>query len=125
MSSASKEKSKEKSFTIIGDSNIRRFNTQVNQRACQDLARSQVLSCSKSVLFKDTLEEVRAESDVCILSCITNFICDSAPGSTSVSVRIESVIEDFLKSLSASSYSQASLVLTSILMVFISLPTLA
>lgn len=87
--------SQDRVFSIIGDSNVRKFNTSVNQRACADLGKAQILSCGKLQLLPDVLAEVRAESDVCVISCITNFICDSTPGSASVSVRVESVIEDF------------------------------
>lgn len=86
-------------FTLIGDSNIRRFNTEVNQRACPDLSKSQVLSCMKLSLLPDCLSEVRVESNVCVVSCVSNFICDAPPGSASVSVRIEAVIQDFRQGL--------------------------
>jgi hypothetical protein len=91
--------SQDRVFSIVGDSNIRRFNVQVNKRACKDLSDAQVLTVSKLLLLPDVLKEIRSESTVCIVSCITNFLCDAAPGPTSVSSRVEPVLESFRKTL--------------------------
>lgn len=91
--------SQDRVFSIVGDSNIRRFNIQVNKRACPDLSRAQVLTVSKLQLFSDVLNEVRPESNVCVISCLTNFLCDAVPGPTTVSARVEPVLESFRKYL--------------------------
>lgn len=89
--------SQDRVFTIIGDSNVRRFVTEVNKRACPDIGKAQILSCGKLSLLADSLLEVQPSSNVCILSCVSNFICDAPPGSASASVRVDSVISDFRK----------------------------
>jgi len=86
-------------FSIIGDSNVRRFATQVNQRACPDIAKAHISSCGKLPLLPDALKAIDPSTNACILSCITNFLCDADPGSSSASVRVESVVEDFRKYL--------------------------
>jgi hypothetical protein len=89
--------SQERVFSIIGDSNVRRFNTHVNQRACSDLAKTQILNCGKIQLLADALKEVRPETDTCVISCVSNFLCDTSSEAPSVSVRVESVIDEFRK----------------------------
>ena len=91
--------SQDQVFSILGDSNVRRFVTSVNQRSCPDITKTQILSCAKLVLLPDVLLEVRPESTACILSCITNFICDAPSGSANAAVRAESIIDDFRQNL--------------------------
>ena len=81
-------------FTILGDSNVKKNVTKTNTRACPSLAGSQVLQCQKLQLFEDALSQVRAESTVCMISCITNFLTDSDDEPT-LSKRIEPVLDDF------------------------------
>ena len=77
-------------FTVIGDSNVGRFVTLTNRRACPDLKEAQVIVCGKLPLFKDRLEEVRRETTVCILACTTNFMTESTSAEASTaSIRIE------------------------------------
>jgi len=100
--------SQDRVFCIVGDSNVRRFANQVNQRACPDLARTQILSCGKVSLLSEAITEVNDDVDACIITCISNFICDAPPGSSSVSVRIDSVIEDFRRLLHVACSENAS-----------------
>lgn len=86
--------SQDRVFSIIGDSNVNRFTTNVNQRSCSDLASSQVISCGRIQVLAEALKRVRTESNVCIISCVTNFICD-ATGSGEVGPRVEPVIKEF------------------------------
>ena len=86
-------------FTIIGDSNVKRNISKTNSRACPQMAGSQVLQCYRLQLLDEVLGQVRPESDVCILSCITNFL-SSSEEDTMVSKRIEPVFEEFCAILS-------------------------
>jgi len=86
-------------FAIVGDSNVRRFVNQVNQRACPDITKAHITSCGRLQLLPDALKEVHPDTTACILSCVTNFLCDTDPGSSSASVRVDSAIEDFRKAL--------------------------
>jgi hypothetical protein len=92
--------SQDRVFSIIGDSNVRRFNTHVNQRACSDLSKAQVVSCGKIHMLPEALAEVRSEVDACIVSCVSNFVCDTSSDASSVSVRVEGVIDEFRKFVS-------------------------
>ena len=79
-------------FSLLGDSNVGRFVSLTNRRACADLKDAQVLSCGKLPLLADRLHEVRPESTIVILACLSNFLADAASSdstSTSASVRIE------------------------------------
>ena len=89
-----------RSFTIVGDSNIKRNVTKTNTRACPQLSGAQVLSCQKIELLDEVLGRVRKESTICIISCITNFLTSSEEDSM-VSKRIEPVLDEFLTILTS------------------------
>ena len=86
-------------FSIIGDSNVRRNISKTNSRACPQMAGCQLLECYRLQLLDDVLGQVRPESNVCILSCVTNFLTSSLDDSM-VSKRIEPVLEEFCAILS-------------------------
>lgn len=81
-------------FTVIGDSNVQRHFSLVNARACPAVTTSQLLHCGRLQIFADVLSKVRAESTVCIVSCLTNFLT-SAEGASTVSLRVEPVLTKF------------------------------
>ena len=81
--------------TIIGDSNSKRHMSENNIRGRPLMSGAQVVQCGRMPLFSEALKSLRVESDVCIISCITNFLT-SAKGSSAVSLRVEPVISDFL-----------------------------
>lgn len=81
-------------FSLIGDSNVRRFLTSVNRRACPDINDTQIQSCGKLSMLAEGIRQVRPESNVILITCVTNFITDSV-GSASVGVRVEPVIARF------------------------------
>ena len=64
-------------FSIIGDSNVKRNVTQTNSRACPQLKGCQVLTCHKVQLLDEAVGQLRPESNVCLLACITNFLISS------------------------------------------------
>ena len=75
---------------------MKRFVTLVNRRACPDLDSSQVLVCGRLALLSEALREVRPESDVCVVACVSNFLCSSSTsGSSSVGLRVEPALLDF------------------------------
>jgi len=64
-------------FTLIGDSNVRR---NMNDSNCLDrplMAGAETITCTKFALFAQSLSAIRGSSNVCVLSCITNFLSDS------------------------------------------------
>ena len=80
-------------FSLIGDSNVRQHVTKNSCRASPSLKACQVLFCGNIETFASSLGKVRAESNVCLVSCITPFIA-SAEGSSSVSHRVEPVLQE-------------------------------
>ena len=81
-------------FSIVGDSNVKRNISKTNCRACPAMANTQVLSCQRLQLLDDVLGNVRKESNVCVLSCVTNFLTSSEEDPM-VSKRVEPVLEEF------------------------------
>ena len=80
-------------FTLLGDSNVRRYINKTSVRASQDIKSAQILSCGRLEIFKESLEKTRDDTDICIISCITNFLTD-AEGPEVVSQRIDPVLQD-------------------------------
>ena len=85
-------------FTILGDSNVKRNISKTNARACPQMSGSQFLACPRLQLLEDVLGKVRKESDICIISCVTNFLTSSEEDSM-VSKRVEPVVEEFAGTL--------------------------
>ena len=85
-------------FTILGDSNVKRNISKTNARACPQMSGSQFLACPRLQLLEDVLGTVRKESDICIISCVTNFLTSSEEDSM-VSKRVEPVVEEFAGTL--------------------------
>ena len=82
-------------FTLIGDSNVRRHMNPTNCRDRPLMSGCQVVPCTKMSTFAESLKSVRAESTVCILACITNFLTASTDTGV-VSHRIVPIFQDFL-----------------------------
>ena len=81
-------------FSLLGDSNIRNHVNKNSFRANPSLKSCQVLPCGSIEIFPTTLSKVRPETNVCILSCLTNFLTSAAEGSSTVSQRIDPVLQD-------------------------------
>ena len=78
-------------FTLLGDSNIHRNKTSI--RANPVLKASQIVPCGHLAIFNDAILKIRSESNVCIVSCLTNFLA-SSEGPESVSQRLEPVLSE-------------------------------
>ena len=81
-------------FSIVGDSNVKRNISKTNSRACPQMSGCQLLQCFRLQLLDDVLRQVRPESNVCILSCISNFLA-SSDEDPMVSKRVEPVLDEF------------------------------
>jgi len=66
------------------------------------MSSAQVIPCTKLSIFRQSLLTVRAECNVCIVACITNFVTDSTEVSSSVTQRVDEIIKDFFEALSES-----------------------
>ena len=83
-------------FSIIGDSNVRRHMNPTNCRDRPPMTKAQVLPCTKLEVFRQSLQSVRRESNVCLVACITNFLTDCSVNSSSVAQRVDPILVDFL-----------------------------
>ena len=86
-------------FSLIGDSNIKRHMNPTN---CRDPVMSgcQVLHCGRLAVLAESLKSIRAESNVVILACITNFVTRSEE-SGSIANRVEPIFREFASVISA------------------------
>ena len=82
-------------FSVIGDSNVRRHMNPLNCRDRPLMSGAQVVLCGRTEVFKEALQSVKSESDVCIIACVSNFITSTAAAS-SVSMRVEPVLLELL-----------------------------
>ena len=83
--------SQSRCFSVIGDSNVHRHFSLVNARACPLVKAPQLLTCGRLQVFPESIRQVRNETTVCIVSCLTNFLT-STDGASSVSLRVEPVL---------------------------------
>ena len=87
-------------FTVIGDSNIKRHLNPMNCRDRPLMTGAQSLSCGRLEVLAESLKQVRKESNVVVFSCVTNFLTRSE-GSSTVTLRVEPVLIDFLAKVEA------------------------
>ena len=86
-------------FSIVGDSNVTRHMNPMNCRDRPLMSGCEVLPCGKMSLLAEALQAVRAETSVCVVSCVTNFLTGSVSAGASVSLRVEPVLLEFCKIL--------------------------
>jgi len=79
-------------FSVIGDSNIQRNLVDYNCTDREDIRSSQVIPCTSFTTFLGCFPKVRSETNVLIVSCLSNFVRDSE-SSTDPSSRISKVLE--------------------------------
>ena len=89
-------------YSLIGDSNVQRNVSKTSFRASPLLKSAQVIPCGHLAIFSESLLKVRAETTICIIACLTNFITSSdETTSSSVSGRIEPVLTAIAETLQA------------------------
>ena len=64
-------------FTVIGDSNVQRNLVEYNCTGRADMSSAQVIPCTSLTTFEACLPRVRAETNILILACLSNFFRDS------------------------------------------------
>ena len=88
-------------FTILADSNVKRFVTMTNRRACPELDQAQIVMCGKMPMLETCLSEVRSQATIVIIACLTNFLTQ-APGTASAPVGVEPILLKIFGSLKTS-----------------------
>jgi len=87
-------------FTLIGDSNVRRH---MNDSNCLDrplMSGAETITCTRLALFPQSLLAIRSSSNVCVVSCVTNFLSDSPEENGSMpGQRVEPVLTEFFRLL--------------------------
>ena len=86
--------------TILGDSNVQRHMNQNNMRDRPLMSGAQIVKVGRLSLFSTSLKSIRAESNVCLVSCVTNFLTSTKVGTSSVALCVEPTITSFLTKLS-------------------------
>ena len=85
-----------RSFCLIGDSIVRRHMNRTNCRSNPLMSSCHVITCTRLPLFSEAISSIRNSSNVIVFSCVTNFLADAPKdGATSVSQRVEPVLEQF------------------------------
>ena len=83
-------------FSIVGDSNVRRNMTGLNIASRETMKAAQVIDCTSLLSLEASLTEVRAESNVCIVAAITDFLLASGDCGT-ISAAIDPILDGFSK----------------------------
>ena len=86
------------SFTLVGDSNVKRNMSPMNCRDRPMMSGAQVIQCGPMPMLATALSSIRIESTICIVYCVTNFVTSSA-GSDSAGLRSEPIFIEFLEKL--------------------------
>ena len=79
-------------FALLGDSNIHRHINKTSSRAHPSLKNAQVIPCGHVGIFSESLEKLKPEINVCVVSCLTNFL-SGADGPLTISHRVGPVLE--------------------------------
>ena len=87
-----------RAFALLGDSNVHPHINKTSQRAHPSLKTAQVVPCGHIGIFPESLQKLKPEVNVCVVSCLTNFLT-SADGKSTVSNRIEPVLKQILSIL--------------------------
>ena len=94
-------------FSILGDSNIKRHLNPTNCRDRPLMSGCQQLPCGHLSLLTESLRSVRPETNVVMLSCLTNFLTSAEEAGASVSFRVDPVLREVHEAVCATAIDQA------------------
>lgn len=89
-----------RAVTIIGDSNVKHNLTSHNCKGRPLMSGVQFVQCGRLLTLEASLKSVREESDVCVLSCLTNFLCVKS-ANVDTSSRAETTLKSALEKITA------------------------
>ena len=81
-------------FSIVGDANVLRNMTSLNVASRVSMKSAQIIDCTQICNLEAALSEVRAESEVVIIACITEFLIAGGNNGT-VSSSIDPALTTF------------------------------
>ena len=87
-------------FSIIGDQNVRWNMTGLNVASREIMKTAQVIDCSTLATLEAALNEVKAETEVLIVACVTEFILSSGDCGT-IHSSIDPVLTTFASKMVA------------------------
>ena len=93
-------------FSIIGDSNVRRNMTTLNIGSREVMKSAQIIDFTTSI--DQAFQEVRPESSVCIIACITDLLLSNGFCGT-VYASIDQVLTTLYASISGYSLAHPAL----------------
>ena len=97
------------SFSVVGDSNVRRHLSSSNTRGRAPMATAQYIpSGGRLSVLASALESVRPESDACVIASVTNLLTTAAAAST-IALRVETIIMSFFEKICNFAVSRSSL----------------
>ena len=82
-------------FSLIGDSNVQRNMNSTNCRDRPLMSEAQVIPCGRLSLLAESLRQVRENSNVVVLACVSNFITSSDGTISSVTNHVEPILREF------------------------------
>ena len=88
-------------FSLIGDSNVQRNMNSTNCRDRPLMSEAQVIPCGRLSLLAESLRQVRENSNVVVLACVSNFITSSDGTISSVTNRVEPILREFQSTIEA------------------------
>ena len=88
-------------FSILGDSNVKRHMNPTNCRDRPLMSGCQVVPCGRLAVLSESLKSIRGESNVCIVSCLTNFLTSSSDAGSPVSFRVEPIFLEVLEKITS------------------------
>ena len=88
-----------RSFSIVGDSNVKRNMVSSTTSGRPPMADAQVLLCGRMSLLSTSQEKIRSDSDACVLACLTNFLTGSLGNAPDLPVlsRVEGIFKSYFE----------------------------
>ena len=87
-------------FSLIGDSNLKRNMNPTNCVDRPQMTAAQVILCSRFEVFAQSLRNIRQESNVVVLACVSNFLTLSEDTSSTLSHRVDPILDEFFSLVS-------------------------
>ena len=80
-------------FTIVGDANVRRNMTGLNMASREAMKSAQIIDFNGVTPFASALNDVRQESNVCIIAALTDLLLSNGDCGT-ISASIDPILTD-------------------------------
>ena len=82
-----------RAYSLLLDTDLRCHVNRSSLRANPTMKSTQIITCGNLELLLESMTQVRLESNVCIVSCLTPMIAN-AEGPSTISLRVDPVLQD-------------------------------